>query len=87
MNQILNSNKEDFGPPFFCLIAAAAAQPQPDGARLSTSQWNVRSAAYAAQPRPCNRRATAAKTQPWLDKAAQRLLKPSSGLTKACHGR
>ena len=37
---------------FLLLIAAAAAQPQPDGARLSTSQWNVCSAAYAAQPRP-----------------------------------
>ena len=49
--------------------AAAAAQPRPDGARLSTSQWNVRSVAYAAQPRPCSRRAMAAKTQPQLDRA------------------
>lgn len=79
---------------FLLLITAAAAQPQPDGARLSTRQWNVCSAAYAAQLRPCNRRATAAKTQPqlgklhpaaktqlWLDKGVPRLLKPSRSLT------
>ena len=58
---------------FLLLIAAAAVQSQPDSAGLSTSQWNVRSAAYAAQPQPCNRRATAAKTQPWFGGLKPRL--------------
>ena len=65
-------------PAFYFAVAAAAAQPRPDGARLSTSQRT------AAQPRPYGGRATAAKTQPQFSKSALPRLKPSLSLTLLC---
>ena len=87
MNQILNSNKEDFGPPFFLSHRCSCSS-------ASAGRRNGNLLARSRKPAPAmQRRATAAKTQPqlgklypaaktqlWFDKSVPRPLKPSSDL-------
>lgn len=62
MNQILNKNREDFGPPFFLSHRRGCSS-------ASAGRRNGNLLARSRKPAPAmQRRATAAKTQPQLGK-------------------
>jgi hypothetical protein len=89
MNQILNNNKEDFGPPFFLSHRrgrSSASAGRRKGNLLARSRKPapaIRRRATAAKTQPqLDKLYPAAKTQLWLDKGVPRPLKPSSGLTR-----